>query len=237
MMKKSSICVAAIASVALTMGVNYTTHPALASLCSSSISCTLVFSEGNTGSGFGLGNFGTVDLELSGATATITLDLADGFQLVNTGFPGSVGFVDSLGGGLSIGSFSSSLYSGALSDASKDLHFDGFGYATDTAATSGPHPGSGVNSLSFTVSDPSLVDVNQLLNPFGGPAGQGPVYFVADAYNSNTAGTGAGNSGLIAVTGASPVTIPEPGSLAVFGAALIMLGVAVRRNKRRSLAP
>jgi hypothetical protein len=223
----------AVALFALLLSTNI--DPASANLCSSATSCTLVFSEGNTGSGFGTGNFGTVDLELSGSTVTVTIDLAVGLQLVNTGFPGSIGFVDSLGGGLTIGDFSSVIYSGYLSDPSNDLHFDGFGYSSDAAATSGPHAGSGLNSLSFTVSGAGLNDVNELLNQFGGPAGQGPVYFVADVYNANATGAGAGNTGLIAVTGPAddPLPVPEPGGLATIGTAVLMLGFVGRRRTAR----
>jgi PEP-CTERM motif-containing protein len=231
MKKQAAIYATVILATALTMN-DSSRNAALANLCSSTTSCTLVLSEGNTGSGFGTGNFGTVDLELSGNSVTINIDLADGFQLVKTGFPGSIGFVDDLGGGLTIGGFSSSLYSGSLSDASTGLHFDGFGYASNAAATSGPNAGSGLNSLSFNVAGSGLVDVNELLQPFGGPAGQGPVYFVADIYNANPSGPGAGNTGLVAVTG-SPTSVPEPGSLAVFGASLVALGLMPRRSRRR----
>ena len=117
---------------------------------------------------------------------------------------------------------------------SNDLHFDGFGYSNDAAAISGPHAGGGVNILSFTVSGLGLADVNDLLNPFGGPAGQGPVYFVADVYNTNSTGPGAGSTGLVAVTGSS-VPVPEPGSLAIFGAALIGLGLVRHAAKAAAL--
>src|SRR5260221_2718307 len=161
--KRAVIHAAVVLAAALTMSDGLSRNSAFANLCSSTISCTLVLSEGNTGSGFGTGNFGTVDLELAGNSVTVSVDLADGFQLVNTGFPGSVGFVDGLGEGLTIGGFSSALYSGSLSDASTDLHFDGFGYGSDAAATSGPHAGSGLNSLSFNVTGSGLGDVNELL--------------------------------------------------------------------------
>src|SRR5206468_1469330 len=98
--------------------------PASADLCASTTNCTLNFTQGNAGSGFGSGSFGTLNLSLSGSTVTVTIDLANGFFVVNTGFPGSAGFSDSLGGGLTIGNFSSAAYSGSISDATSDLHFD-----------------------------------------------------------------------------------------------------------------
>src|SRR5215467_277822 len=155
--------------------------PASADICASTTSCIVNLTQGNGGSGFGTGNFGTVDLERAGSTVTITIDLAPGFFLIGTGFPGSFGFVDSLGGGLTIGNFSSAAYSGSISDATHDQHFDGFGFVNDVGATTGPSAGSvsRQNVVSFDVSKgSSITDVNQLINLANPAGGDGPAYFI-----------------------------------------------------------
>jgi hypothetical protein len=198
--------------------------PAFAGLCASTTDCTLTLNTGNSGSGFGTGNFGTVHLVLNTTThiAAVTVDLANGFFIIDTGFPGSFGFADALGGGLTIGNFSSAAYGGSISDATNDQHFDGFGFVNDVGATTGPSAGSAsaLNVVSFDVSKGSnLTDVNQLLNLANPAGGDGPAYFIVDAIDRNTSGPGAGNSGLLAVSAGdtSNTPVPEPTSLAQFG--------------------
>jgi len=159
--------------------------PASAGLCASATDCTLTLDTGNSSSGFGTGNFGTVHLSLDTTThvAAVTVDLASGFLIINTGFPGSFGFVDSLGGGLTIDNFSSADYSGSTNNATNDQHFDGFGFVNDVGATTGPSAGdaSALNVVSFDVSKGSnLTDINQLLNLANRAGDDGPAYFIVD---------------------------------------------------------
>jgi hypothetical protein len=149
--------------------------------------------------------------------------MASGWTIVNTGFPGSFGFSDSLAGLVTIGNFSSALYSGGSSHAASDQHFDGFGYFTNAAATTGPHAPDGIQHVSFDVTGAGLNDVEQLLNLADPTGGDGAAYFVVDAFNGS-------NTGLVGVTGGGGHDVPEPQTLTLLG--LGLFGLAYMRRAR-----
>ncbi len=134
MLRATTYC----AAIILAFGVIIT--PASAGICASTTDCTLTLTETNSGfSSNGVaqtGNFGTVELTLNKITdvVTVDVDLASGFEVIKTGAgAGSVGFEDSLGGGLTIGNFKyldvlpALAYSGAVSDSTNDQHYAAFG--------------------------------------------------------------------------------------------------------------
>jgi PEP-CTERM motif len=203
---------------------------AAAGFCSST-SCSLTLTDSSF---IGTGTFGTVNLTLSSNVVTIDVNLASAYRIVQTGFPGAVGFADNLGGGLTMGNFKpnsvlASRYSGYQSLApgctTQDCHWDRFGYANNTATIAGLNGLFRSQQLSFTVSKgTSITDVHQLLQQFG-QGQRGPAYFVVDACVWDPNKRGCGSTGLFAVT-----QIPEPASLAMLASGLLMLGFLLWRR-------
>ena len=199
---------------------------ASAGFCSST-SCSLTLTNSNF---IGTGTFGTVNLSLSSNVVTVDVNLASAYRIVKTGFPGAVGFADNLGGGLTIGNFKSGgvptpLYSGSQSltpgCTSNDCQWDGFGYANDAAATSGPQRPFSLEELSFTVSQgSSITDVHQLLRQFTSNGQRGAPYFVVDGCVWNPTRRDCNSTGLFAVT-----EVPEPASLVLLASGLLVLGL------------
>jgi hypothetical protein len=217
-----------------------------AAVCTSTTDCTFTFDEHNAGfSGITSGGpYGTIELQLVGNTITAHLNMNSNWVLIDTGFPGTFGYNDTVHDTAPFPATSSDplVYFGSANDGGtdttgSDLHFDGFGYFDDAAATSGPHPGdtTTVHDLTFTISRTGgFSSVQQLIEtPSGG--GDGSAYFVADVFDKACgANGGTGCTGLVGVSNlTSPV--PEPTSyvalLMVSFGAIVLLVERRRRNR------
>jgi hypothetical protein len=214
-------------------GAVITVPSANAAICSDANNCTFTFDVHNSGStGFGSGTFGTLNLVLSGGAINATIDLADGYRLISTGFPGAFGFNDTIGGGITVTNFSSPLYSLYEGNTTGgDEHFNGFGFFDDVAATTAPGANdvNAVNVLSFTINrtSGSFTSIQQLVALSDLPAGDGRVYFTADVFKFAGC-TDQACTGLIGVSGNTP-SVPEPVTSGLVGTGLISLFFLRRR--------
>ena len=198
-----------------------------AAICPDTTNCTFTFNVTNGGTS---GNFGTVNLATMGSDILVTVDLAAGLHLIQTGSHQSFDFNDDVPGTPTQGSFSDSQYSQATPPPFAD---DGFGTFLDAvASTAGPGAGTtGVNVLTFKVL--GITDVNHLV---GLSSGGVNAFFAADIFADASAcgATGFGTSctGLIGVTGPA---VPEPSSylailLGGFGAIVFL----TERRRRKA---
>jgi hypothetical protein len=210
---------------------------ALAGFCSAT-TCSLTLTNSNF---LGTGTFGTVTLGLSSHVVTVNVNLANEYRIISTGFPGAIGFADSLGGGSTMSNFQASgglppsLYSDSQSlspsdcqtpSKKDDCHWDGFGSANNAAFMNKLNRALSFQQLSFTVSNgPSITDVHQLLQQFSGGQ-RGPAYFVVDGCLWDAKKLSCNGTGLFAATaipgGLDPT--PEPASLAILASGLVALG-------------
>jgi len=213
---------------------------AKASVCTDA-NCTFTFDVHNDGpTTFGSGPYGTLNLLLNiDNTITATIDLADGFGLINTGFPNGGGtnygfaFNDNVGANFAY-DFVTAGYGGGTITAGP-YQFDGFGDFGRAAATTDLPNTGGANIVTFTIT--RVGGFNSIQNLVG--LSSGGIYFAADVFYNGTnnpgsgCGQGASCTGLIGVSGGgSPV--PEPISSALVGTGLISLFFIRRRSSRRS---
>jgi hypothetical protein len=215
---------------------------ASASICSDANDCTFTFDVHNVGpTTFGAGPYGTLNLQLVGNTIQATIDLADGFGLINTGFPNGggtnygFGFNENLAAAdFSYSSYNPNTYNGGTTTAGT-YQFDGFGDFDRAAANTDLANTGGANMVSFIITRTG--GFNSVQNLVGQSSGN--IYFAADVFynGTNTPGSGCPTqsscTGLIGVSeGGSPV--PEPISSALVGTGLISLFFLRRRTDRRS---
>ena len=237
--KCRTLVLATIAAAALAPSV-------FAANCVSTTDCTYTFDVHNSGpTTFGAGSFGTLELTLQGSNILVNIDLANGFGLINTGFPNgnatqyAFGFNDNLAAAnFSYSAFTPSTYSSGTTTAAS-YQFDGFGDFDRSAATTALANTAGSNTLSFLISRSG--GFTSIQNLVGQSTGGTPVYFVADVYynGTNTPGTGcpqgASCTGLIGVSTLNGFsnTVPEPVTSALVGTGL--LAVFFLRRRRAAL--
>lgn len=197
--------------------------------CQSTFDCTYTFDVHNTGpTTFGAGPYGTLELTLQGSDILVNIDLADGFGLINTGFPNGLGtsyafgFNDNLAAAsFSYSDFTPNTYSGGTTSAGT-YQFDGFGDFDRAAATTSLANNAGSNTLSFLITRSG--GFTSIQNIVGQSTGGTPVYFVADVYFS-------GSTGLIGVSTLNGFSnnVPEPVTSALVGTGLLSLLFLRRR--------
>jgi len=214
-----------------------------AATCLSATDCTYTFDVHNSGpTTFGSGPYGTLELTLQADnTIKVTIDLADGFGLINTGFPNGggtnygFGFNDALAAAnFAYGSYSPNTYTGGTTTAGS-YQFDGFGDFDRAAANTSVANTAGANVVSFVITRTG--GFNSVQNLVGLSTGtNAPVYFVADVFynGTNTPGTGCPGSGCTGLIGVSSLngpsgTVPEPVTSGLVGTGLISLFFLRRR--------
>jgi hypothetical protein len=176
------------------------------------------------------GDVGTITITQDGAYSVIvSADLLPGYGFVNTGGPHTpFAFNLSGGGALSIdfttpldGIYASGVFS--LNTAGgDDTPYGTFGIAIDSTADNGSGNGYYGNLL-FTLTRVGGLDTNDFV------ANSDNAYFSADLTDGKNTGAQAWDIGID-----PPAQVPEPGTLGLFGGAL--LGMLAARRRMRSQA-